>query len=409
MTDITIRRLPADAVESTLDLFDLAFGHSTTSDERDAERIILDDATLIGAFDGDMLVGTTVGLPLQMTVPGATIGVCGVTGVSVLPTHRRRGILSQLMKRQLTDLHDEGAEPVAGLWATEPQIYPRFGYGFAARSLGIEVPRSSSELQLAPAASEVSLRYVEPSELSALAGKVFDEEVTSRPGAFRRDDRWWQRAAHDAPSGRNGASELRAVVAERDGEVVGYAMFRTKASWTPNGPHGTVLVKELFAVDAGSYARVMEFVLNQDLMAVTKLRNRPVDDPLLDMLVDPRRTSVDINDQLWVRLVDVDRALSARRYSVPVDVVIRVEDHRCPWNNGSWRLQGDRDGASCERVDTASDFAISVDDLGAAYLGERHLSRIAAAGRIREDTAGSLARATQAFDWDPAPWCQEIF
>jgi len=408
MNDITIRRLPPEAVESTLDLFDLAFGHSSTSEERESERVILDDAAMFGAYDEDLLVGSTVGLPLQMTVPGGTLGVCGVTGVSVLPTHRRRGILSKLMERQLTDLHEEGA-PVAALWATEPQIYPRFGYGFAARSLGIEVPRSSSELQVAPAASEVSLRYVPPAALPALAGEVFDREVDSRPGAFRRDARWWARAALDPESGRDGASELRAVLAERDGEAVGYATFRTRANWTPNGPHGTVLVKELFGVDAGSYARVMEFVLNQDLMAVTKLRNRPVDDPLLDMLVDPRRTSVDINDQLWIRLVDVDRALAARRYAVPVDVVIEVRDRRCPWNTGTWRLRGDVDGAECERVDTAADFSLSVDDLGAAYLGERHLSRIAAAGRIVEHTKGALSRTTQAFDWDPAPWCQEIF
>lgn len=409
MNEISIRRLPAEAVESTLDLFDLAFGHSSTSEERESERVVLDDAELFGAFDGDLLVGSTVGLPLRMTVPGSTLGVSGVTGVAVLPTHRRRGILSSLMERQLGDLHEHAAEPVAALWATEPQIYPRFGYGFAARSLGIEVPRSSSQLQVAPAASEVSLRYVPPTALPALAATVFDEEVGARPGAFRRDPRWWQRAAHDPESGRDGASELRAVIAERDGEAVGYATFRTRAQWTPNGPHGTVLVKELFGIDAGSYARVMEFVLNQDLMAVTQLRNRPVDDPLLDMLVDPRRTSVDINDQLWVRLVDVDRALAARRYAVPVDVVIEVMDRRCPWNTGRWRLQGDIDTATCERTNAPADFSISVDDLGAAYLGERHLSRIAAAGRVNVHRDGALARATQAFDWDPAPWCQEIF
>jgi predicted acetyltransferase len=406
---ISIRRLPAESVESTLDLFELAFGHSSTSEERESERVVLDDAELFGAYDGDLLVGSTVGLPLQMTVPGSTLKVAGVTGVAVLPTHRRRGILSALMERQLRDLHEHAAQPVAALWATEPQIYPRFGYGFAARSLGIEVPRSSSQLQDAPAAYEVSLRYVPPTALPALAGDVFDQEVRSRPGAFHRDARWWQRAAHDPESGRDGASELRAVVAEREGRVVGYASFRTKAQWTPNGPHGTVLVKELFGVDAGSYARVMEFVLNQDLMAVTQLHNRPVDDPLLDMLVDPRRTSVDINDQLWVRLVDVDRALAARRYSVPVDVVIEVTDRRCPWNTGRWHLSGDLDGATCARTDAPADFGISVDDLGAAYLGERHLSRIAAAGRIAEHRGGALARATQAFDWDPAPWCQEIF
>jgi predicted acetyltransferase len=406
---VEIQPLHATQVEATLELFDLAFGHSSTSAERESERVVLDDARMFGAFDGDLLVGTTVALPLEMTVPGSTLGVAGVTGVSVLPTHRRRGILSALMHHQLADLHESGAEPVAALWATEPQIYPRFGYGFAARSLGIEVPRERSQLQHAPAAEGVSLRYVPPGSLGALAADVFDREVRGRAGSFRRDARWWRRAAEDPPEGRNGASELRGVVAERGDEVVGYAIFRTKANWTPNGPHGTVQVKELFAVDAGSYARVMEFVLNQDLMAVTHLRNRPIDDPLLDMLSDPRRASVDINDQLWVRLVDVDRALAARRYSLPVDVVIEVDDPVCPWNTGRWRVTGDRDDSRCARVDGDPDLVVAIDDLGAVYLGGRPLSRLAAAGRVHEHTPGTLARASQAFTWDPAPWCQEVF
>lgn len=407
--DVDIQLLHATQVEATLDLFDLAFGHSGTSAERESERVILDDARMFGAFEGDLLAGTTVALPLEMTVPGSTLGVAGITGVAVLPTHRRRGILSALMRHQLADLHDNGAEPVAALWATEPQIYPRFGYGFAARSLGVEVPRERARLQPAPSAVEVSLRYVAPVDLGALAAEVFDREVAGRPGAFRRDARWWRRAAEDPPEGRNGSSELRGVVAEREGEVVGYAMFRTKANWTPNGPHGTVQVKELFAVDPGAYSRVMEFVLNQDLMAVTQLRNRPVDDPLLDMLTDPRRASVDINDQLWVRLVDVDRALAARRYSVPVDVVISVEDDVCPWNTGRWRVTGDSESAHCKRVQDDADLEVTIDDLGAVYLGGRHLSRLAAAGRVREHSPGTLHRASQAFAWDPAPWCQEIF
>ncbi|HEX2176001.1 MAG TPA: GNAT family N-acetyltransferase [Nocardioidaceae bacterium] len=408
-TDIEIKQLHATQVEATLDLFDLAFGHSSSSAERESERVILDDARMFGAFDGDLLVGTTVSLPLEMTVPGSTLGVAGVTGVGVLPTHRRRGILSALMRHQLADLHDTAAEPVATLWATEPQIYPRYGYGFAVRSLGVEVPRERAQLQHTPAVEEVTLRYVAPGELGALAGGVFDREVSVRPGAFRRDARWWRRAADDPPEGRDGASELRGVVAERHGDVVGYAMFRTKAKWTPNGPHGAVLVKELYAVDPASYARVLEFVLNQDLMAVTRLRNRPVDDPLLDMLADPRRTSVDVNDALWVRLVDVDRALASRRYYLPVDVVIEVDDPVCPWNTGCWRLTGNSEDAKCERVDDDPDLVVHIDDLGAVYLGGRHLSRLAAAGRVQERHPGTLGPASQSFAWDPAPWCQEIF
>jgi predicted acetyltransferase len=409
--NVDIKPLHATQVEATLELFDLAFGHSSSDAERESDRVILDDARMFGAFDGDLLVGTTVALPLQMTVPGSTLGVAGVTGVAVLPTHRRRGILSALMRHQLADLHDTGAEPVAGLWATEPQIYPRFGYGFATRSLGVEVPRERAQLQAAPAAAaaDVSLRYLAPSELGAVAAEVFDRGVSVRPGSFRRDARWWRRAAEDPPEGRDGASQLRGVVAERGDEVVGYATFRTRAQWTPTGPHGTVMVKELFAVDPGAYARVMGFVLNQDLMDTTQLRNRPVDDPLLDMLADPRRAKVDINDQLWIRLVDVDRALAGRRYEVPVDVVIGVEDPVCPWNTGSWRLTGDPESAQCRRVDSDPDLEVAIDDLGAVYLGGRSLSRLAAAGRVHEHRPGALTTASLAFAWDPAPWCQEIF
>ncbi|MGH3355718.1 MAG: GNAT family N-acetyltransferase, partial [Nocardioidaceae bacterium] len=96
--DVEVKPLHATQMEATLDLFDLAFGHSSSSDERESERVILDDARMLGAFDGDLLVGTTVALPLQMTIPGTVLGVAGVTGVSVLPTHRRRGILSTLMR-----------------------------------------------------------------------------------------------------------------------------------------------------------------------------------------------------------------------------------------------------------------------------------------------------------------------
>jgi predicted acetyltransferase len=407
--DVEIHLLQPTEVEATLDLFDLAFGHSSTSAERESERVILDDARMFGAYDGDLLVGTTVGLPLHMTVPGSTLDVCGVTGVGVLPTHRRRGILSALMRHQLADLHERGAQPVAGLWATEPQIYPRYGFGFASRSLGIEVPRERAQLQPVPGAEDVSLRYVSPGDMGAVAAHVFDREVSGRPGAFRRDARWWRRAAQDPAEGRDGASELRGVVAECSGEVVGYALFRTRGKWTPTGPHGTVMVKELYAADAASYARVMEFVLNQDLMAVTQLRNRPVDDPLLDMLADPRRASMDINDALWIRLVDVDRALAARRYEVPVDVVLRVDDRVCPWNSGCWRVTGDREKATCERVDAEPDLDVAIDDLGAVYLGGRSLARLAAAGRVREHRPGSVEQASLAFAWDPAPWCQEIF
>jgi predicted acetyltransferase len=70
-----------------------------------------------------------------------------------------------------------------------------------------------------------------------------------------------------------------------------------------------------------------------------------VDDPLLlDLLAEPRVARAALRDGLHVRLVDLPAALAGRRYAAELDVVLAVQDPRCPWNTGSWRLTGGPDG-----------------------------------------------------------------
>jgi Predicted acetyltransferase involved in intracellular survival and related acetyltransferases len=96
------------------------------------------------AFEGDRIVGAAGAFSYRMSVPGgADVGAAGVTVVGVLPTHRRRGILSQLMRAQLSDAHARGEE-TAYLWASEGTIYGRFGYGLASRVGKMTLPRSAS-------------------------------------------------------------------------------------------------------------------------------------------------------------------------------------------------------------------------------------------------------------------------
>ena len=74
----------------------------------------------------------------------------GVTFVAVLPTYRRRGVLSSLMRRQLADVRDRG-EPLAILWASEAVIYGRYGYGRASWQLGFTLRRGEGGLSRAAA------------------------------------------------------------------------------------------------------------------------------------------------------------------------------------------------------------------------------------------------------------------
>lgn len=92
-----------------------------------------------------------------------------------------------------------------------------------------------------------------------------------------------------------------------------------------------------------------------------------------------------------------------------MDVVFEVEDAFCPWNAGRWRLSGDAKGASCERTSDGADLALSVRELGAAYLGGVRLSSLGAAGRVREVRAGALAEASVGFGSDVAPWLPHGF
>ncbi|MDP8907970.1 MAG: sterol carrier protein domain-containing protein, partial [Chloroflexota bacterium] len=216
-------------------------------------------------------------------------------------------------------------------------------------------------------------------------------------------------AVLDLPVLREGKSPLRCVIAEDATIVRGYARYSTKRDWSTDA--ATVYVREVIAADAAALAALYRYLFDLDLMTVTELWNVPVDDPVLHWLRNVRAAKPRLHDAVYVRLVDVRRALAERRYAQEVDTIIEVEDSECPWNAGLWRLVAGRDGASCEPAAAGSepDLSIPVTDLGAVYLGGTTLHELAAAGRVRELRDGALRAASAAFSWTPAPWCPVVF
>ena len=364
----------------------------------------------LAAFDGDLLVGSVSAYSLTMTVPGGPIPVAGVTWVSVLGSHRRRGVLRSLMLRQLDDLHERG-DAVAALYASEAAIYGRFGYGRAADALSFRIPTHRSAFRPdAPADPRLRLRIARPAEVQPELEKVYNEIVTTRPGLYARSAGLWGKVLRDGEEARGGMGPLRCVLVEDDGGPRGYALFRVKPGFTEwDVPDGEVHLRELFAVDPAAYAAVWRAVLDRDLCARVVAASRPVDDPIAHLLVEPRVLTSGVHDDLWVRLVDVGKALTARRYAAPVDVVIEVRDPVCPWNEGRWRLAADASGATCERTTAPADVELPVDALGAGYLGGRPLTGYGAAGWAREHRPGALAALSVAMSWEPRPWGGFIF
>ena len=372
------------------------------------------DRTL-GAFDGTTLAGVTGVYSFRMRVPGAMAAVAGVSMVAVLPSHRRRGALSGLMRRQLSDIAERG-EAVAALFASETEIYGRYGYGRASWHLHLELERGYGRLAAsAPADPSVRLRIAEPRSAHAEMGKVYDLAMAERPGLYARTEAWWDRLTHDPDSDTD--RPMRCVLAEDDSGPRGYALFTSEGRWETGTflPDGVLDVSEAIAVDPAAAAALWADLLSRDLISTFRLHMRPVDDPLLDLLADSRRARPRLADGLWVRLVDVGRALAQRHYACPVDLVIEVTDELCPQNQGRWRLTAATTSApwgfsgTCERTTAPADLALPVRTLGAAYLGGTRLGAFAAAGLATEATPGSVAALSAAMSWDPAPWCPMIF
>ncbi len=384
-------------------------------------RMILDRFEFgrsLAAFDGATPVGITMCFSFQLTVPGQDVlPAAGVTFVAVLPTHRRRGVLNSLMRRQLADIRERG-EPLAVLWASESVIYSRYGYGRASWYLSYTLRRGEGALaKTATADSGLRLRLADPQAALPELAKVYDALLPSRPGFFGRNDAWWRRVIYDPAEERHSASPLRCLIAEDGSGPRGYALYSGVDTWTEFLPENVLTVRELLAADPAASASLWADLLSRDLTSEFRVQRRPVDDPLLFQLADPRRARPQLNDGLWVRIIDVPGALAGRRYSCPVDVVIEVRDELLPSNAGRWRLTTAAESpggglglaASCVPVTTAADLALDVTELGAAYLGGTKLGALAEAGLVAELRPGAARQLSAAMSWDPAPWCPLVF
>ncbi|MFF0344150.1 GNAT family N-acetyltransferase [Kribbella sp. NPDC004875] len=390
--------------DDLLELLDMAFSSPWTDAQYEAERGIWERERSVVAIDDGQLVGHTGTFSHRMSVPGGQLPVAGVTMVGVRPTHRRRGILRDLMRAQLTAVHEAG-EPLAALTASEPVIYPRFGYGLAADHQEIVVPKVSRALRPVAGIDDIRIRYVDLRENLARCAELRNRLALERPGMFQHDERWQVYAISDnVTSSTANASKLRCVVAERDGELTGFAYYRTKRA-----EKGYVDVQRVHAVDLASHAALWRYLLEPDLLSQTHCEMLASDDPLLDLLLDPRAPSPITRDGLWIRPVDVGRALAGRTYARDVDVVIEVADDFLPWNAGRWHLVGGPDGATCESVSRDADLTLDVRDLGAVYLGRPSLERLGRAGLVAEHTAGALAATAQAFSTSRLPFLDTGF
>jgi predicted acetyltransferase len=365
----------------------------------------------LALFDGERVAATAGLYSLEMSVPGAVVPTAGVTWITVSPTHRRRGVLTEIMRRQLTEVREAGREPVAALWAAEASIYGRFGYAPATWRGGWTGRAERLRLRPDVDCGTGAVRLVQRAEFQPAAHALHEQVRRFVPGNMARDDRWWSRLLYDSPeASRGGPPRQHVLHTEADGTVTGYATHRVRAKWSETTePEGTLTVEEVRAATPTAYAALWRYLLGHDLVRTVEAPDASPDDPLQHLLADPRAWHARPVDALWVRLVDVGAALSARRYPAPLDMVLEVRDRFCDWNDGRWHLWGHPAGAFCDRTDRDPDLVLDIEALSSAYLGGVSLAALQGAGRVTEISPGAVTQASTAFRWPVAPACPDHF
>jgi predicted acetyltransferase len=311
------------------------------------------------------------------------------------------------MRRHFDDV-EAHAEAVSILYASESSIYGRFGYGVATESTSLSIALTHAALRADVAPPEGRFRVaVGDGERDAVVD-VYAAAVAGIPGALERRPADWDRFFFDPPAWRDGATPHRIAIYERDGRARAYAKYRQKAAWNDEGPDATVVVSEIQAVDGEAYAAVWRFLLSVDLAARVEASGRPVGDPLVHLLADPRRLKRRQGDALWLRMLDIPTALSERRYQVDGSFIFEVDDPFRPEAGGRFRLQGGPDGAECTPTGDDPDMTLSTADLASAYLGARRLASLAWLGRVRGD-AETIRLADDMFTTAVEPHCSVFF
>jgi len=385
-----------------------AFGGALPTDEElaVAKETLEYDRTL-AVFDGRQVVGTAGIFSYEMAVPGGLLACAGVTRVGVAATHRRRGLLTAMMRRQLNDIHERD-EPLAALYASEAPIYGRFGYGLATYQAEIEIERSRGVFKK-PVSSVGRVVMVDvPTAVDAFT-RVWEEVHPTQPGMLDLDARWWRNQLADLEVYRRGFSPQYRVLYEVEAKPTGFAIYRIKMDWDSAGPIGSLRVGCLMAVTPEAYSALWRYLLDVDLVARISASMRPVDEPLRFLLVDSRQPKTTIEDGIWLRLVDVGRALAGRRYASAGRLVLRVRDEFCPWNDGHFELNGGPSNAECNPCAGNPDLELDAADLAAVYLGGNRFRALLEAGRIQEVQRGAVALADAMFATDRAPWCPSHF
>ncbi|WP_338897483.1 GNAT family N-acetyltransferase [Streptomyces sp. TG1A-60] len=424
--DTAVRPVTEDEIPAWLRALDTGFlrAHEAPAEQELKDRTAhIDPSRTLAAFDESRshpslrstestpVVATFRSFPQELTaVGGRPVPADAISNVTVSPTHRRRGLLTRMMTRDLTAAKARG-DVVATLIAAEYPIYGRYGFGPAtwATEWTVDVPRAGLDPRWSGPADGGRVDLVDGAAVRALGPALHDRLRDAQPGAVSRDERWWRINTGDLRVHGSWTEPFYAVYRSAAGEVEGLVSYAVDDTWQRKQPQNTAEVNWLIATAPAAERALWHYLCSIDWITRVRTGWRAPDDLLPHFLPDPRAASVTTQaDWLWVRILDVVRALEARTYAGTGTLVLEVVD-RDGFADGRYRLDAGPDGASCVPTSEDGDLALEASDLATLWLGDESAVRLSALGRVREQRKGAASMADALLRTSRRPWCPDVF
>ncbi|WP_329328175.1 GNAT family N-acetyltransferase [Streptomyces luteogriseus] len=383
-----------------------------TDEEVEGRRERFVEGRYLGAFDRGRCVATFRSFDQELTaVGGASVPADAISGVTVTATHRRRGLLSRMMARDLAAAKDRG-DVAATLIAAEYPIYGRYGFGPATwmAEWTVDVPRAGLDARWAGPAGGRRIDLVEGEDIRKLGPELHERLRRGQPGAIDRDDMWWRMNTGALRWDTSWKPPFFAVYRSASGEVEGMAAYEVDDNWgDAKQPLNTATVRWLIGVTPAAERALWEYVCSVDWVVKVKSGWRAPDDLLPHFLPDPRAARItSLADWLWLRILDVEKALEARTYEGQGALVLEVAGVD-GLTGGRYRLEASPEGASCTPTTESAELELGLGELGALWLGDESAVRLAALGRVREERAGAARKADALLRTSRRPWCPDMF
>jgi predicted acetyltransferase len=405
---VEIRACPPDRFVELLKTSEIGFSEDLSNDMIGRVERVADKERWWAPFDGDRMVGTSGIFTMHLKIPGGELPAGGITFVTVLPSHRRRGLMSGMMRLMIDDCRNRG-EPLAILWGAEGAIYPRFGFGQATSSFNLEAEVGAISFTR-DWPREGACRLLPAGEGLDLVMPVYEAARSGRSGFIDRTPDWWVGVLPLAEKDAKGGEARRLVVYESEAGPEAYAVCKTKSEWNVRGPGGTLTVEEAIGCTPRGTREIWRYLLEVDLIRTLKTWRMPADYPLFTLVSEPRRLATTVGDGLWLRIVDVKAALEGRTYGLDGNdagrLTLDLRDEYCPWNAGRWLIQVDGGRATASRVEGDADLSLDANDLAAMFLGGTSAAALADSGRVEQLRPGGLSAANSLFATPLIPWCR---